>query len=448
MPTCKGCNAEILWVKTKDGKNMPLDPIPFKAAVLTGAPDRRVAENRQRLHTPLGHLPESRSVQKARPDLTNRPTICHPPRSSNQGGNVHEGKHLSRQGRVFRVVFGRDIRRWFKHIEVAERFLTGLRFESDRGVLDKRDYRSDNPLAFNVLADKWLATKSCSKSHLRNLKRWIGLSIEAWGERNVKAIKFAEIEDFINAQPVGNKTKHEMVNCFHQFFAWVRKREGVQPPEMPEYEYTLGWREIIDLESQGAILDEVKRIAPTRIWIGLKWLATYVSIRPAEMREMRERDVNVNGFLVCRPETTKDDKPKTVPMNEDDLEIVRSLPRGLPDLYFFRREAGRGVYGVGEQIGIAAFYRWWKRACRNLGVKGVDMYGGTRHSSASAMAEYFTKEEMREHGTRHGSNKAFERYFQHEAKPSRAIYEQIKKAREFPHGVHSENQVVELNRKK
>lgn len=94
-----------------------------------------------------------------------------------------------------------------------------------------------------------------------------------------------------------------------------------------------------------------------------------------------------------------------------------------------RVKFGRGVYGVGQQIGATAFYHWWKRACKNLGIKGVDLYGGTRHSSASAMAEYFTREEMRNSGTMHGTNKAFERYFQREAAPSRAIYQQIDQAR-------------------
>lgn len=34
MPTCKGCGQEIIWVKTGDGKNMPLDPKPKKMIFL------------------------------------------------------------------------------------------------------------------------------------------------------------------------------------------------------------------------------------------------------------------------------------------------------------------------------------------------------------------------------------------------------------------------------
>ncbi len=335
-------------------------------------------------------------------------------------------------GNGYRVRYGRDIQKRFRSLDEAERFLTGIRFKDDEGVLDRRDYSKANPLAFDRQAERWLSTKTCSKSHLKNLTHWIKLASLLWSGRNVKSIGYGEIEDFIGSQPVGDKTKAEMVNCLSQFFRWLEKREGIQPPELPKVEYTLGWREIVDLETQQRILDELRRIAPFRIWLGIKWLATYVAIRPNEMRSLRERDINVNGMLVCRPATTKEKKPKIVPMTDEDVALVRSLPRGLPDLFFFRREAGRGVYGVGQQIGERAFYHWWVRACRNLGIKGVDLYGGTRHSSATAMAEYFTKDEMREHGTMHGTNKAFERYFQREAAPSRAIYEKLALSRSCP----------------
>ena len=58
-----------------------------------------------------------------------------------------------------------------------------------------------------------------------------------------------------------------------------------------------------------------------------------------------------------------------------------------------------------------------------MGIEGVDLYGGTRHSTASAMGEFFTRDQMKDHGTMHATNRAFERYMQHQAAPSRQIYE-------------------------
>ena len=69
--------------------------------------------------------------------------------------------------------------------------------------------------------------------------------------------------------------------------------------------------------------------------------------------------------------------------------------------------------------------KWWMRACANLGIEGVDLYGGTRHSTASALASVLDPSEIKTHGTQHTTNKAFERYFQRKAsdslKVSRAV---------------------------
>ena len=58
----------------------------------------------------------------------------------------------------------------------------------------------------------------------------------------------------------------------------------------------------------------------------------------------------------------------------------------------------------------------------NLGIEGVDLYGGTRHSSASALRAYRTPEEIRR-ATMHSTNKAFNRYFAMESDDLRSIYE-------------------------
>ena len=77
----------------------------------------------------------------------------------------------------------------------------------------------------------------------------------------------------------------------------------------------------------------------------------------------------------------------------------------------------RGVKGSSEKY----LYKWWVKACDNLGIKGVDLYGGTRHSSAKALREFHSPEEIKR-ATIHTTNKAFERYFQIELEDVRDIY--------------------------
>ena len=142
------------------------------------------------------------------------------------------------------------------------------------------------------------------------------------------------------------------------------------------------------------------------------------------MLRIKEGDFDLGLGVVVIP-YPKEKKAKTVPLLEEDIELLRSLPRGLPDLYFFRH--GGGLQGVraGQRFGEKYLYKWWKRACDNLGIDGVDLYGGTRHSSARALREFCSPEEIRR-ATMHATNKAFERYFQIEIEDVRRVYQKTR----------------------
>ena len=212
----------------------------------------------------------------------------------------------------FIVRFGRAITKRFTNYHEAERFLIGLRFENDKGTFDIRDYRKDNPLGFENLAKKWLEQKKRTKVKPKTIQSYTNFmdkAIGAWGQRNIKTIGTAEVEDFLfadhrtpNGDRITDKTRHNMKSCLHQFFEWVNRREkAFEMPELPEIEFELGWRRIVSIEIQQAIIDEVKRISwevDPKIWLGIKLLATYIKIRPGEMRNVRERDINLeSGFI-------------------------------------------------------------------------------------------------------------------------------------------------------
>jgi hypothetical protein len=109
---------------------------------------------------------------------------------------------------------------------------------------------------------------------------------------------------------------------------------------------------------------------------------------------------------------------------EEDYYILKEMPRGLPDLYFFRHPKGINGCKPGQKFGEKYLYKWWKRACKELGVEGIDLYGGTRHSTVTAMGQYLTPEQIKK-GTGHTTNKAFERYFQSESRDAIQVYQTI-----------------------
>ena len=197
----------------------------------------------------------------------------------------------------------------------------------------------------------------------------------------------------------------------------------VQFPEFPVVKFNLGYRKIVDKETQTAIIDEVKRISFSfnpKIWLGIKWLATYIAIRPGELLQVQEQDVNTNlGCFIIRH--SKEGREKFVPMLDQDKEIINKLPIGFPALPFFRHESHVKGCKPGIAFGEKYLYKWWKKACINLGIEGVDLYGGTRHSSVTALKELLTPEQIKI-GTMHSTNKAFERYFQKNHKDAIEVY--------------------------
>ncbi len=351
--------------------------------------------------------------------------------------------HPDKRATSFRVKFGRKVRKRFKNdYFAAQRFLTGLRFKHDEGTFDVRDYKHDNPLGFENLATKWLEVKEreTKPKSYRNLFNYMVRAIQAWGNRNIKEIGYAEIEDFLldqkvgkTGKPISDKTRSNVRSALHDFWVWLRKRRLIRPdqmPEFPETKFELGFRTTVDKETQESILEAVREMTfhiNPKIWLGIKWLCTYISIRPGELIRIKEKHIDTgNGYLMI-PDP-KEKRPKLVPMLDEDIELIKSFPKGFPELAFFRHQKGLQSVRENQPFGEKYFYKWWIRACEKLGIEGVDLYGGTRHSSAIALRKYRTPEEIRR-ATMHSTNKAFERYFRLESDDLRDIYKDTTKRR-------------------
>ncbi len=321
------------------------------------------------------------------------------------------------------VRFGRKVYLRFTNYDEASRALTGLRFKVDEGTFDERDYRKSNPLGFRTLAEQYVEVKCKSElkpDTVNHIRQHLNLAAEIFGLTNVKEIGYAQVEDFLlGIENVSSKTRYNIRSNLHAFFRWLVKRRVLRPdqmPEFPEVSFELGWRKTIDMATQDAILEEVRKLTleNPRIYIGIKWLATYINVRPVELLGINEEDVDLKtGLVIVRKHKTSKaiKKPKFIPVIAEDLELIKSLPRGLPKMPFFRRDKGGGGRLQNASFGRHILYRYWKKACENLGIEGVDLYGGTRHSSATGLRKVLTREGVKELSG-HETNKAFERYFQ------------------------------------
>jgi integrase len=174
---------------------------------------------------------------------------------------------------------------------------------------------------------------------------------------------------------------------------------------------------------QEMILAEVKRLTQKtrpRAWLAIRWLTIYISIRPSEMLSLTEGQIDRRRGLLIIPHP-KERKPKIVPLLEADLDLLRHFPEEHPSLPFFRHGAGARRDRAGTPLGKQRLYRDWKEACLNLGIEGVDLYGGTKHSTAMGLRQVATYEEVRKM-TGHTTNRAFDRYLQLEGEKMKELY--------------------------
>jgi integrase len=334
----------------------------------------------------------------------------------------------------YHVRYGRAITLHFKTLPEAERCLTGLRWQDDQGILDPRDFKKGNPMGFDRLAKKWLDFKEgkIKPTSFAPLRNYMNQAITEWGGRNIKTIDYPEIEDFLyRRDEISEKTRHNMMSCLKQFFKWLNKRKIIhEMPEIPDVPFELGWRNIIDIPTQRKIIDEVWRISHAvnpKIHLGISWLSLYTDVRPGELINLKERQIDLKLGAIVIPHP-KEKKPKVVLLDADDIETVQALPRGLPDMYFFRHPKGISGIKAGTKFGVHYLWKWWKKACANLEVEEVDLYGGTRHSTVTALGQICTPEEVRDR-TGHAS-KAFERYFQGRASRALRVLKKFKEQTE------------------
>jgi hypothetical protein len=339
-------------------------------------------------------------------------------------GGIYETKY------GWQVRFGKLTKRFKQHEkEAAEYFLAGLRFKEYEGSFDIRDYRQSQPLGFSKLVEAFLE----SKRHLKGVNKYrqrLRFGVEAWANRNIKDIGYVEMERLFNRLRDDGKSSYyikHIRDCLRSFWRWLVDTDQIditQMPKIPPVKAHAAYRKILNKHDQQRVLDEIFRISwdfNPRIYIGCLFLSTYINVRPAELRSIKEKHIDraTQTILIPHP---KEGEPKRIYLLDEDMKMIQALDRGFPEMYFFRHVKGNGAAKPGEQFGRDYLQRWWNTACGNLGIEGVSMYPGTRHTSAVDMRLRESPETVKR-ATGHGkNNQAFNRYLQVTGDELRRLY--------------------------
>ena len=111
-------------------------------------------------------------------------------------------------------------------------------------------------------------------------------------------------------------------------------------------------------------------------------LATYVTLYHSDLPKVRERDINLkHGTIMIQHPTKTTNKTRTVRLLAEHVEAIKEMKKfpTLSELKFFRHHGGVRSLRPKTPFTPKHFKVWWYRACEELGVHGLDIYGGTRH---------------------------------------------------------------------
>jgi integrase len=328
----------------------------------------------------------------------------------------------------FYVKFGRDINKRFPTYERSIRFLTGLRYEVDREKFDPRDYQSSNPLSFDNLATRYLEfKKNQNLASFYHIEQYINLAVEKWRDRNIKTIRKKDIREFLYGIPkISEKTRANYAATLRNFwYKFLYEEEEILTladlPKIPDVPYELGFRKIVQIDIREKIVNRIRQrtyhINP-KIWLGVDLLCAYNNLRPGDLLRLKEGDIDLEyGVLTFwRPtKSKKRKKPKVIRIRlldyhkEEFLKLKAKYP-ATDIMPFFRHVELSGV-AVNRPFAPGYFYKQWKKACMDLGIEDLDLYGGCRHSSITALAKEVGKDKARKFSG-HDTNKAFDRYCQ------------------------------------
>lgn len=280
--------------------------------------------------------------------------------------------------------------------ERARRLQAHIQTEIDNHTFDPSRYIKVEvqQFYFENLIRKWLFEKEeltrkgeRSEAYIGPLKGYVkNYFLPFFHGEDVRDIRTVNVKDFYMqlSDSLSPKTKRNILNALENFFKGLMSDEVIEKkpafPQVSVPESSVKW---CNREVQDAILNAI----PEKHKFVFYFL-TRQGVRPGEATAIKWGDINLEtGILtVSRAmsnrkivEKTKTKKVRPRLLHPDILNILKSIPRGLPHIYLFINPNSGRPYLTDSLQDI------WKRACEKAGVD-IKLYEATRHSVASMAA--------------------------------------------------------------
>jgi len=275
--------------------------------------------------------------------------------------------------------------------EQAQRLLNGIRYEIDQGKFDPANYIKKKIKSFlfeNYIQD-WIERREIEHAHRHIAKSYL-IDIKAYtrrffvpffGRMNIRDIREAHIEDFLNWLPIhlSPKTVRNILGILHKLFKDAYRRKDILlMPEFPKVEKVEPKTRWLTETEQELVLAQMKDPIRRAFYIFLM----KQGCRPGEARALRWENIDFKNDMVTiaasfdreeyRP-FTKERDVRYLPLHPEVKDTLLSLPRSLAGWVFTYR---------GKHISQWMASAYWRRAAKRAGIK-ISCYEGTRHSLAS-----------------------------------------------------------------
>ncbi len=281
------------------------------------------------------------------------------------------------------------------------------------------------PNLVSVRVERWLDVKrreveagDRAPMYLRELKRYARSDghFSWWEGRTIYEIDYAALEDWslwLADRGISPKTRRNVLGGFHSFMAWLRRRGEIRElPEVPWPKAPEHQPKVLSPDAQEALLEAIP--AERR---GIFLAMALMGIRPGEARALDASDYRegwlsvdkaVKGPRLDSPiRGTKSGKGKRLPVPEALEEwIAEWVP---PDARLQRAplftNPPRGVRWT-----PSAIRRTWETACREVGIEGISVYEGCKHSFATEAIGRGVSERLLQNYLGHADVRSTRRY--------------------------------------
>jgi integrase len=231
--------------------------------------------------------------------------------------------------------------------------------------------------------------KLFSKENLKWVEGIINrLILPYFHDKDIRDIKTGQVQEFFDFLPsrYSAKSLKNMMGLLHKILIDA-KRWGyiVEVPNFPAITVPQAPPKWIHEDLQEVILKRIKEKYPQHYNIIL--FMRYQGTRPGETRALMWDCVDFKDeqILIIRAydgntlkEFPKNKIAEPIPMHPEIKEMLLSFPR--QDIGKFKNFV---FLCHGRPYGSNRLNVIWKKVCKELGVEGVNLYQGTRHSLAS-----------------------------------------------------------------